>query len=71
MKKILFILTAFLAFITTGCQEDDLGRDNSGEIQNGFKLSYRVNEPVSVLTKSSVAAEKEEIQLNSFYVLFF
>lgn len=71
MKKILFILTAFLAFILTGCQEDDLGRDNSGEIQNGFKLSYRVNEPVSVLTKSSVAAEKEEIQLNSFYVLFF
>ncbi|MCC8143726.1 MAG: hypothetical protein LUD02_08330 [Tannerellaceae bacterium] len=72
MKKILFILlTAFLAFATISCQEDDLEKDNSGVLRNGFKLSYSIIEPVSVLTKSSVAAGGEENQINSFYILFF
>ncbi len=71
MKKILFILTALLALITTSCQEDGLGRASSGGPENGFRLSYTINDPVSVITKSSLESEVEENKINSFYILFF
>ncbi|MCD7977595.1 MAG: hypothetical protein LUG51_10725 [Tannerellaceae bacterium] len=69
MKKKLLTLVILFTFLGISCSDDEPARGGFNE--NGFTLSYKVNEPASVITRSGVVAEEEENRINSFYILFF
>ncbi|MCC8143729.1 MAG: hypothetical protein LUD02_08345 [Tannerellaceae bacterium] len=68
MKKILFALLTLLTFTFISCSDDDWRKGSTNE--NGFKLSYTIVSPESVLTKASTDIVKGEDLVNSFYILF-
>lgn len=71
MKKRVSLITLFVFIITmVSCSGEDTKKEFLSD-QNGFTLSYSMNEPVSVLSRSSIEVEAGEDRLNSFYILFF
>jgi len=71
MKERLSLITLFIfIIITISCSDEDTKREILSN-PNGFTLSYSMDEPHSVLTRSIIDVEEGEDRLSSFYILFF
>ncbi len=74
MKKILFILSAIMATMFTGCQTDEWGNSTGGSGNgdiNGFTINYTIDGALSSVTKATVPAIDGEEKINTMYMLFF